>query len=488
MRRSAIRQTVTRRVLRWTIFIAAFCLGTGMWYALAQRRAVVVRQGEGVQISPPVAAPPAVRQTEAAPDIESGPVPPISGYVNTKLLKLHLRADASSPVVATLKTNGYESLEILEATRDFLRVRLSAPYAGDENEELLQHEGWASWGAVMPHLSAFVLEAETGAVVGRVPLGFEGGAEIAYSPDGSRVVIYNSEYQGGAAAYELETKGYTFTRALTVEGGHSGAAFYGPSGDLYAGYWREAASPTQTGLFGFVAFGAGGANFVAEGISDTDASDFVTSPDGSTGFVVRPSTDAGRGQTVDVVDLKTLKLRHSFTLDGENPPGWGGNLAVGRDGSEIYFKDASDTGTIAVIETITGSRVRGHHFQLSGAEFLHFSQNHLVGERLLVRVWKEMDHDSELSKAFWIEGSDTFAASRQLNYAVEAQGTGYAVNEAGTLLYRLDAEGRVRDKMTIDRPDLRQKKGEADELSTFGLSASPDGRHLIVLIGMEHGC
>jgi hypothetical protein len=71
---------------------------------------------------------------------------------------------------------------------------------------------------------------------------------------------------------------------------------------------------------------------------------------------------------------------------------------------------------------------------------------------------------------------------------VEAAGKRFAVNQDGTRLYKLDTNNRIQKRFVIERPERLKDADNGNGLSVFGLSASPDGKHLILFVGMEHGC
>jgi hypothetical protein len=108
---------------------------------------------------------------------------------------------------------------------------------------------------------------------------------------------------------------------------------------------------------------------------------------------------------------------------------------------------------------------------------------------LLLRVWnQDEDEMHTLPHAFWLGSSGRVAAEQGISSVVQAGNTRFAVNENGTRLLKLDSDNHVKARFAIERPDLRNGADEDDGLSVFGLSASPDGKRLILFLGMEDGC
>jgi hypothetical protein len=189
-------------------------------------------------------------QTRVAPlpDVKFGPVGPLTGYAIAKDVTLRQSAQSNAPVIATIKTIEYEAVEILGATRDFIRVKFPAnPGLPEEVIRTRDYEGWVTWADVAPGLGAIILDAGTGEVISRVPL--EGGrTSIAYSPDGSRAVFYHPG-RGSNIAKEVHMSDYTLTRNLVSSGADTfGTPFYGPTdGALYVAVFDGSASSNVMG-------------------------------------------------------------------------------------------------------------------------------------------------------------------------------------------------------------------------------------------------
>jgi len=210
----------------------------------------------------------------------------------------------------------YDSAQILGATRDFLHVRFAANDgsvngAGERDRD---YEGWASWGAVVPDMSAVVLDAETGAVISRVPLG-EDLTSILYSPDGTRAIFSGGSDGIRQAAYEVRTSDYTLTRSLTSSNtDYLGTLFYGPAdGGLYATVHTSDGSSQSGGKVSLIRIGEDGApNFPSE--FNIRRSTFAISPDGLTGFIPRSESGNSNELTLDVVELATQKYATPLRL------------------------------------------------------------------------------------------------------------------------------------------------------------------------------
>jgi DNA-binding beta-propeller fold protein YncE len=479
-----------RWIMRHVVFVLCLSLGSTTWYILAQKASTHTEPTKAIEAPP-------VHQTIASTDdeqpefvpgqsIKFGPVGAIGGYVNTQTVILRESADAQSPVVAKLKSEEYGSVEILGATGDFLHVRftLNASLVDDMAERKQVYEGWTAWGSVMPELSAIVLDAETGAVVSRIPLG-EGIASIAYSPDGKRAIFYSGSIGRGQSAYEVRTSDYTLTRSLTPsDTDYLTMLFYGPAnGDLYATVHTSDEAHSGDGKLSLTQIGEyGAANIPLE--FNISPSNFAISPDGLIGFVWHAENGSNE-MVVNVIELNNLKIRNTFTLPGESLPANSGSFVLNRDGSELYVRLSENTGTISVINTRTGQLVREIPDSATGS-WSHFS---LVGDSLLLRVWEGNEDEMHSGPhLYWLGKSKRVAAEGGITDAVEAGGKRYAVNANGTLLFKLDASNHIQERLMITRPDLPKGATEGNDLSVFGLSASPDGKRIIMFIGMEHGC
>lgn len=483
-----------RRITRYTVF--ALCLGLGIstWCVLAQNISIPAQPVQATEEIP-------VNQTNAPLDsvqtedefsesIKFGPVEPMSGYANTTTVILRESADKSAPISAKLKVSSYDGAVILDATRDFLHVRFPANDGENNGGNVRErdYEGWTTWASVVTDMSAIVLDAETGAVVARVPLS-EGISSIVFSPDSSRAIFYSGNNSLGRLAYEVQTSDYKLKRSLTTAANdeYFGTLFYGPAdGALYATFHPSGnAHPGSNGI-NLVRIGEEGVTPMEIG---SDGNNFLLiSPDGLTALRAREESSVVSKMMIDVIDLTTLKVRNSFWLDRTTASSEMGDYLLNKDGSELYLRQL-DAGTIPVIDTRTGQQVRELQSRKTGEDGPSFSQGDLVGGSVLIRIWNaETDEMQDRAQKFWAGEGRRRLAEPGIDYVTEAGGKRYAVNQEGTQLFKLDDNNRIQKRFAIDRPERRKGGENGNGLSVFGLSASPDGKHLILFIGMEHGC
>jgi hypothetical protein len=482
-----------RWIMRHAVFSLCLSLGTAAWYILAQKESTPAQSIQVAEETPIVQtnAPAECEQPENAPgqSIKFGLVEPMNGYTNAKIITLRESADASSKVVAKLKAEDYGQILILGATRDYLYVRVTVnDVAGDDAAEAKEeYEGWAAWGSVVTDMSAIVMDAETGEVVSRVPFGDTVVSSVIFSPDNSRAIFFS----GGSRhlAYEVRTSDYTLTRSLTTsDEEYLGTLFYGPADDaLYATVHWSGNSSTTKRKVSVVRIDDDGASNVAPEFKINE-SNFVISPDGLLAFVQRAEGENNGELTIDVIELATQTLRNTFTLAGANVSSNVGSIVLSRDGSELYERLSENTGAISVVDTRTGQVVRELPAS-STQSWSYFTQGDVVGDSLLLRVYEGGEEEMHASpRRYWVGNYGRVEAEGDIASAIEAGGKRYAVNENGTRLFRLDDKNRIREKFTITRPDLRTGGEMGSSLTVFGLSASPDGKRIIMLIGMEHGC
>jgi hypothetical protein len=483
-----------RWIARRAVFTLCFILGSTAWYILAQKGSTPAQPIQftvETPINQAIAQPRSEQQDDApGPSIKFGPLEPMNGSANTEIVILRESADANAPVVAKLKVADYEQAVILGATSDFLHVRFAANGDAVEGSSGREHdyEGWTTWDSVVMELSAIVLDAESGAVVSRVPLR-DGLYSIAFSQDGSRGLFFHDSDGIGSVAYEVRTSDYTLTRSLTsADEEYLGTLFYGPAnGELYAGVQTSDGSVPRKGKVSLVRIGEEGTSSIAAELNLTQ-SNFAVSRDGLTGFITRPQNGDLQELTVDVIDLATQKLRNTFTLSGANFPSDSSNFVLNRDGSELYSRFSDNPGVISVIDTRSGLVVRELVDSTKNGES-YFGRESLVGDSLLLRVWEGNEdemHDSP--HRYWLGANGRVAAEHGIDYAIEAGGKRYAVNEKGTRFFKLDANNHIRERLTIARPELRKGASASDSLSVFGLAASPDGKRIIIFIGIMSGC
>ncbi|HKC62329.1 MAG TPA: hypothetical protein VKB86_01770, partial [Pyrinomonadaceae bacterium] len=335
---------------------------------------------------------------------------------------------------------------------------------------------------------AVVMDTETGAVVARVPLS-EDTSSVTFSPDGSRAIFFSDSY--ARVAYEVQTSDYALTRSLTTTtSNYFGRLAYAPKGgDLYATVYAQDSPPySRNAKVSLIRIGDGEAN-AQTGIEASGIETFVISPDGSKGFILHNETDGSYEMTIDVIDMSVPKVRNSFKLIGTELPSGANDFVLNRDGSELYIHLSEKADTISVIDTQTGERVR----ELKGMPTDHWaylSGGKLVGDSLLFTDWKPMDENGIHTnpELFWTTARGHVKADAGIAYAVEANGKGYAVNQDGTQLFKLDSNTHIRERITISHPERIKGASAGNNLTVFGLSASPDGKRLIMFLGFEDGC
>ncbi len=480
-----------RWITRYTVFALCLGLGSSTYHILAQKKSIPEQPVQAIEETP-------VSQTIAQPDsglpedefsesIKFGPVEPMSGYANTTTVILRESADASAPITAKLKVSDYDMALILDGTRDFLRVRFTSNDGVNNGGHVRErdYEGWTTWASVVPNMTAIVLDAETGAVVSRVPLSEE-LSSVKFSPDSSRAIFSSGNDGVGRLAYEVQTSDYKLKRSLTsANDNFFGTLFYGPAdGALYATFYPSANS--GSGRISLLRIGEEGSSNTRTEFESDGNHPLIISPDGLTALRMRE--ESGRDSVMDVIDLATLKVRNTFTLDNANSSPGRGDYILNRDGSELYIKQP-DSGTIPVIDTRTGQQVRELQSQASTDGWAYFSQGNLIGDSVLLSVWIGGEDEMQgHSQKFWISNGRRMLAEPGIDFVAEAGGKRYAVNEDGTLLFKLNDNNRIQKRLVIDRPDRRKGADTGNGLSVFSLSASPDGKHLILLIGMAHGC
>lgn len=409
--------------------------------------------------------------------IKFGEVGSMSGFVNTTTIVLRENPESSSPIIAKVKVGEYEAAKILGAKGAFVHVRLETneDAVADVPRRERGYEGWTTWDSIVPDITALVLDTETGAVVARVPLP-DGLTSVTFSPDGTRAMFFSGYAGAGNAAFEVRTSDYTFTRTLaSSEDEQVGMLFYGPAdGDLYASMFSSKPSVIRIG-------NDGQPNTPVEIVPD-----IKVSPDGRLAFVSHGKD--GNELTVDVIDLATLQIRNTMVITGGDLASDVGSFVLNKDGSEMYVRSSENSGPISVIDTRTGQIVRELSNPSEQASS-YFSQGDLVGDSLLVRVATETDDDMRVGmQNYWVGSGSLMLAEPEVEYVVEAGDKRFAVNDEGTLLFRLDNNNRIQERLKIDRPERGTDKHGGNGLTVFGITASPDGKQIIMFVGTEHGC
>lgn len=482
-----------RWIIRFVVFSLALGLGTSLWHVLSRTGTTLVQLVQKakapsiIQTSLPVFS--AEIQQDARKDAQSFSFvvsypEPVLGYVNTKTVVLRESADASASVVKRLKMNDYSDAEVLDATRDFLHVRFAPSVSGSADQENREqtYEGWTTWEAVVPDMSAIVLDTQTGRVVARLPLNQKFWTVARYSSDGSRALFRSSD-----SIYEVRTSGYTLSRSLKLSGdGELEAVFYGATDDqLYAAI--RAGNPDEK--LTLVRIKDDGSTDKLMEIAETGAG-FAISPDARTGFIIHQLESPGYQVKISAVDLQTFSVRNSFTLQGDGYHSLHSHdVVTNHDGSELYVRLSHTEDAISVIDTRTGRRERELNGELSAHSWVNFGRVSLVGDSVLISYCDAGDDETKgCERILWVNRNGATPVEQNIAYAVEAGGERFALNSDGTHLFKLDSKNRVQERFTIERPERRKGADNGNSLSVFGLSASPDGKRIIMFIGMEHGC
>jgi hypothetical protein len=416
---------------------------------------------------------------------------PVHGYVNTKTIHLRESADAIVPSVTTLEENDYSEAQILGASRDFLHVSFAPSVSGSatEEERTKTFEGWTTWAEIVPDMSAIVLDAETGRVVARLPLDQKFLASTQYSSDGSRAVFYSPGESSTASIYEVRTSGYTLSRSLRLaQDSYLESVFYVATGNQLHAIIRAGNSADKKLTLVRINDDGSTNNLMEFEVANVG---FALSPDARTGFVIHQGEAPSYQFKITVVDLQTLSIRNSFTL--ESGDGFQSlhmdNFVTNWDGSELYVRLSNAADAISVMDTRTGKSVRELPGNLSAHSWATFRRGALAGDSVLVKYCDTGEDEVKgCWNRIWIGDNGRSNVERDIEYAVEAGGESFAVNSKGTRLFKLDNKNRVRKSFMIERPERREGAVNGNSLSVFGLSASPDGQRIVMFVGLEHGC
>ena len=433
-------------------------------------------------------------EEEAAPELAWAEPNPVYGNAVATRVTLHSEPGASSNVVATLDVAENESVEILDATRDFLRVKFPANTDTEGGTRERDYEGWVEWGVVVPYTNALVVETDSGEVVGRVALDY-GVSSASFSPDGSRAVFYGASGGEGhgeaqSLAYELDTESYKILRTLkaTSSGGFA-SILYDDGGELRA-LLQTQESTGNTVRKRLHPFGLKGDLFERAGdvLRPGDDGFLLISRDGASGFDIHGADDSPGAIRVDVLDLKSFAVRNSFLIAGTAAELWSYEYAVSPDGAEFFYRQGAEG--VRVVDTRTGLRVRDIKPREEENFRGYLSQDSVVGDSLLIRYWEETEgEEGGESRALWLRADgETAPAEKGIDNVVEAAGTRYAVNNAGTRLFKLDDEGRITERHRIARPESKHAAKAGEEFTVMGLYASPDGKHVVIFFGIPDGC
>lgn len=481
--------------MRWLVRLAIslICLGFGVsaWFLLVQKKSVPGDSVKQAEVMPAtqasLQATQAAQQNDAIMSVRF--VSPVIAYgrINVETLALRESAATDSRIVAKVKIDGSYYIDILGATDDALHVNLHLTSHGhansaDKSEKAGVYVGWTDWTSVTPNESMIVIDAATGAVIKRRPLDSM-WLPIVYSPDGSRA-IFNSPYTGDTSC-EVRTSDYSIIRCLKMDAKSS--FFYGPSdGALYAavqmigGRYAADVAPRLK----IIRIGDEEASNIAAEVPN-DAGDFAVSPDGRTGFYLHNREYMQTEMKVDVVDLATFKIRNSFTLHGDNLPNTSTAFAVNQDGSELYADLESGVGKVSVIDTRTGETRRTLTFRHSPRESWYLNREDVIGDALLLNLGiGGHDNPHPTSRYIWIKSDGRVIPEKRFDTVVQAGSLRYALNGERRRILKLDSDNNIRESIKIDLSSL--PKGSADDLHIYGMSASPDGKRIILYVGPEN--
>src|SRR5947209_13909312 len=283
-----------RWILRLVTFALCVSLGTSVWYILAPKKVayslpVIEKVVATVITEASDKLSNVVQQDDSIQSIKFGAVEPIAGNANVRTILLRDVPDVNAPVASRIKVGEYESADILGASGNSLHVKFSAgdgSYNGVAREN--DYEGWTDWRSVVPEMSAVVMDAETGAVVARVPLS-EDTNSVTFLPNGSHAIFFSDSY--ARVAYEVQTSDYSLTRSLTSTASNYFGRLsyaYAPKGNsLYATVYVQDSPPySRNAKVSLIRIGDGTAN-TQTGISASGIETFVISPDGSKGLLLK---------------------------------------------------------------------------------------------------------------------------------------------------------------------------------------------------------
>jgi hypothetical protein len=322
-----------------------------------------------------------------------------------------------------------------------------------------------------------VLDAKTGATVARVPVG--GGQDrVAFSPDGSRAVVYGFVTQGSYAAREFRTRDFAPTRAITATDSHGtpaeiGAVFYGgPARSLYAMIYDSWSEP---GGIAVVRVRDAGAPAEPPALR-TSGIAIVVSPDGRLAFVLRSiEMDADSNltaATIDVFDVRALAMRNTIALTGELAEDFMERIVPSFDGSELYL--LGDVSRVRVLDSSTGSEVRQIATGWEQKRGLFLDNLCSGGHALLIVAGSDPCVMPAPEGAWWVSGSVARRAP-EVATAVDTGTARYGVVD-GTRLYRFGAGRRLVREAAIAQPSLP----DGQTIWSLAMAASPNGSRLVL--------
>jgi hypothetical protein len=477
-----------RWLTRFAISVVCLVFGASAWFILAQERAATGGAVKQAEVSPAtkafVQANQAALQSDVISSIQFAPAKPAHAMLNVDTLVLRESAAANSHVVAKVKIDRSYYIDILDATDDALHVNLHLFSRGrgnsaDKSEKESVYVGWTDWASVKPNESMIVLDAKTGAVISRRPVDSL-WSPVSYSPDGSRA-IFNGPVNSDTKC-EVRTSDYSIIRCIKTD--IESTFFYGPSdGALYAAIRMiggRYAYDTATWLKIVRISDEGASNVAAEVPNDVE--DLAISPDGRTGFYLHHVGYRNPELKVDAVDLATFKIRNSFTLHGDNLPNTRTAFAVNDDGSELYADLESGVGKVSVIDTRTGETKRTLRFRHMSRESWYLNREDVIGDAVLLNIGiGGHDNPHPTSRYIWIKSDGRVTPEKRFGMVFQAGSLRYALDRDGRRIFKLDADNNVRESFKIDLSSLQ--KGPAVDLNIYTMSASPDGKRIILFVG-----
>lgn len=434
--------------------------------------------------------PEAVRDEEAAAaailSAEWRPAGELTGYATVSPLVLRSGAASDSPA-RRVEVEELEGVTILAAEGGRLRVRIE-PNAERGGARARAIEGWVEWGPVLPYTHALVLDARSGKLLRRVPLQ-ESIKRVLFAPDGANV-LFQSDY----AVYEADAKEFQPRRFLELGGVvTTGELFWqGSGGSLIVPVWWVSNDARGNYSLAFLRVGEGPAARTRTGIAALSEGRFLVSRDGQTAYALYRSGEAtwGSGQelvTVEVFNLQTLTAVRSFSLPDFVT--WDSEIIVGS-GAELLVLPHGESQSLAVFETMTGSLIR--EVPLNRADWATFTQPDGTSGATLLRISETGEDGQTALRSARIGPEGKLAtASPDVHFAVEAGGSLYGLDEAGTRLFVLNEDYSVRSARDIKPRAVapRVEEGGAPEPVVRGLFASPDGARVIIIFGVpECGC
>ncbi|HZI17945.1 MAG TPA: hypothetical protein VEY09_05050 [Pyrinomonadaceae bacterium] len=412
---------------------------------------------------------------------------PLWGSARRSLLVLRAGAEAGSKVLARVRAEVGEVVTVLEAAGDRLRVKVEAN-DGQGATRRRDAEGWVEWGAVVPVAEALVVEAASGEVLRRVPLE-DGITNVAFAADGATAFLYGP---AAPSVHEAGGDDLKARRAIKLDGTFAGGeVFPRPSGAApFVPIWRAAA--TGGYKLDFLLLGEGPAPAVVPtDLTAESGGRFLVSDDGLTGFALYPDRAAWGGAlrvAVAVFDLQTLTQVRAFVLPEAVAPD--DAVALGRNGTELLALPSQPAPRLVVAESLAGSLLREVPLGRVAGSGTAFRQTTPIAGRFVV-VYPEDGPDGAVtfrSALLTPEGSLTRLADG-VTFMAEAGGVTYSVDDAGTRLLVLDERGRVRSSRPVRRREGRPLAPEGDERIVRGLFATPDGKRLVIIKGVEScGC